>query len=122
MNFGDRVLLVDDEPQLLAALRRIVERRRPEARVVYASDVSTAEWQLRSTGVRLVVTDMRMQADPRAGMRVVAAAEQAGVPVAVLTGAAIDVLDELRGRQILVLEKAHLTPAVIADLVDRAFA
>lgn len=122
MNYGNRVLLVDDEPQLLTVVHRIVERRRPDATVVYASDVGMAEWQLRSTGVRLVVTDMCMQADAHAGMRIVEAAQQAGVPVVVLTGARGDFIDELRVRGVAVLEKSRLTPDVIADLVDRAFA
>jgi DNA-binding NtrC family response regulator len=120
MELGDRVLLVDDEPLLLSALRRIVERRWPRARVVYASDVGTAEWQLRSTGVRFVVTDMCMRDDARAGMRVVTAAQLAGVPVAVLTAAASEVIDELRARSVLVLEKSGLSSAGFAELLDRA--
>lgn len=121
MNSGDRILLVDDEPALLTAIRRVVQNAYPEAVVVYASDANTAEWQLRSTSLRLVVTDMLMRDDDRAGIRVVKAAREAGVPVAVLTGADVDEVSSLLDGDVDVLAKASLTTARLADLVTRAF-
>jgi DNA-binding NtrC family response regulator len=117
-----RVLLVDDEPILLGPLRRLIQRAHPEALVVYASDPSTAEWQIRSTPIRLVVTDMRMHSDSHAGLRVVAAAREAGVSVAVLTGADDDTLAELaRGGFPVVSKRGSITDA-LSKIVDRAFA
>ncbi|MBI2393815.1 MAG: response regulator [Deltaproteobacteria bacterium] len=121
MNCGHRILLVDDEPALLAAVRRVVARARPDAVVVYAADAATAEWQLRSTSLRLVVTDLRMSEDDRAGLRVVRAAAEAGVPVAVLTGADATQIEELCHGDIEVLPKASMTAARLAELVERAF-
>jgi DNA-binding NtrC family response regulator len=117
-----RVLLVDDEPVLLGAVRRVLERARPDAVVVYASDAATAEWQLRSTSVRLVVTDMKMASDEEAGMRVVAAACDAGVPVAVLTGSDSPAIDALAKRNVTVIRKQTMTSATLADVINRAFA
>jgi DNA-binding NtrC family response regulator len=118
-----RVLLVDDEPALLGALRRVVERARPDAIVVYASDAATAEWQLETTAIRLVVTDMRMNGDDHAGLRVVAAAEAAGVPVAVLTGMeCLDSLEDLVRRAIPLVQKRTMTSAGLAAIVAQAFA
>jgi DNA-binding NtrC family response regulator len=115
------VLLVEDEPALLGALRRVLERARPDAVVVYAADATTAEWQLRSTTVRFVVTDLRMNSDDRAGMRVVDAACEAGVAVAVLTGTDSDELEELKRRNIPIVSKQKMTNARLAELVERAF-
>jgi DNA-binding NtrC family response regulator len=81
-----RVLLVDDEPAILGALRRIVQKARPDAVVVYASDVATATWQLRTTAIRFVITDMRMGADQTAGWAVVEAAQKLGVAAVIITG------------------------------------
>lgn len=119
---GHRVLLVDDEPALLVVLRRVVQRVRPDAVVVYASDAETAQWQLRSTSIRLVVTDMRMNDDDAAGLRVVDAARSAGVPVAVLTGASSKELEELQRQGVTVLQKCAATAARLAQLVEEAFA
>lgn len=81
-----RVLLVDDEPAILGALRRIVQKARPDAVVVYASDVAMATWQLHTTAIRFVITDMRMGADEEAGWKVVEAALALNIPAAVITG------------------------------------
>lgn len=119
---GHRVLLVDDEPALLGMLRRIVEHVEPSAVIVYASDWSTAEWQLQSTTLRLVITDLRLHSDDRAGFRIVDAAEKAGVPVAVFTGADGAEIEELEGRGITVVRKARMTSGALAEIVARAFA
>lgn len=117
-----RVLLVDDEPALLSSLRRVVERARPDAIVVYASDADTAVWQIETTAVRLVLTDMRMQGQPDAGLAVVKAAQHAGVRVAVITG----FHDEVAERQVAqasvpIISKANLTASRLSDIVDDAF-
>jgi DNA-binding NtrC family response regulator len=85
MSARRRILLVDDEPEFLGALRRLVEDVRPGTIVVYACDVPTAEWQLQSTSLCYVFTDLRMQGDALAGLRVVEAARKVNVPVAVIT-------------------------------------
>jgi two-component system KDP operon response regulator KdpE len=53
-----RVLVVDDEPQILRVLRRSLESNGFEA--VTAPDAATALDILRSTTVHLVITDLRM--------------------------------------------------------------
>jgi CheY-like chemotaxis protein len=117
-----RVLLVDDEPALLSALRRVVERARPDAIVVYASDAETAVWQIETTAIRLVVTDMKMQGDLQAGWSVVRAARAAGIPVAVLTGAAEPGdLDSLARSSVPLVEKSAMSGDALRELVERAF-
>ena len=81
-----RVLLVDDEPAILGALRRIVQRARPDALIVYASDVASAVWQLETTPVRLVLTDLRLGMDAQGGWTVVRAAKAASVRAVMITG------------------------------------
>jgi len=118
----DRVLLVDDEPMLLGPLRRLVQRVQPDALVVYAADASMAEWQIRSTPIRLVVTDLRMNGDEFAGMRVVAAARKAGVGVAVLTGAGDDVMLRLSRDGVTVVSKHGSIAKALTEIVGDAFA
>jgi len=122
MDSGKRVLLVDDEPALLRVLRRAVEQAYPEALVVYASDAATAEWQLQSTSIRLVFTDLNMQHDENAGMRVVEAAQNANIPVAVITGAIGEVVDALEARGIEVIPKHRLSAKRLGAFVAAAFA
>ncbi len=122
MESGHRVLLVDDEPALLGALRRVVSRACPGAIVVYAADAKTAEWQLRSTTVRFVVTDLRMHCDDSAGLRVVNAAKEAGVPVAVITGRDGQVLADLEARDVPIVRKHLLDTARLEELVAAALA
>jgi DNA-binding NtrC family response regulator len=86
MNDHHRILLVDDEPLLLATLRRHIERICPEATVVYALNPQSAVWQLENTSVAMVFTDMRMGGVDDAGWIVGDAADRASVPVVVLTG------------------------------------
>lgn len=118
-----RVLLVDDEPALLSALRRVVERARPDAVVVYASDAETAIWQLETTAIRLVVTDMRMQGDPAAGWAVIQAARAAGVPVAVITGTTEpERLADLLRASVPLMEKRTMSTDRLAAIVEQAFA
>lgn len=122
MQSGTRILLVDDEPLLLSSLRRIVARTRPDAVVVYAATPEAAEWQLQSTTVRLVVTDMRMWSDDRAGMRVIGAARHAGVPVAVLSGADPAFLESLGLEGIAIIHKRTMTTDQVAKLIETVFA
>jgi len=53
-----RVLVVDDEPQILRVLRRSLERHGFD--VVTAAEAATALQILRSMAVQLVITDLRM--------------------------------------------------------------
>jgi two-component system, OmpR family, KDP operon response regulator KdpE len=53
-----RVLVVDDEPQILRVLRRSLERHGFE--VVTAAEAATALQILRSMSIQLVITDLRM--------------------------------------------------------------
>ncbi len=122
MTTTDRVLLVDDEPILLGPLRRLIQRAHPEALVVYASDPEMAEWQLRSTPILLVVTDMRMNSDDHAGLKVVAAAREAGVAVAVLTGAGDDEIAEMARGGFPVVSKRDSLSVTLAKIVNDAFA
>ena len=118
-----RVLLVDDEPALLSALRRVVERTRPDAIVVYASDAETAVWQIETTAIRLVITDMRMQGDLEAGWSVVNAARAAGVQVAVMTGTTdAATLERLVRASVPLMEKHTMSTERLAALVEQAFA
>lgn len=121
MDGGTRILLVDDEPLLLTSIRRVLARVRPNAIVVYASSAEAAEWQLRCTTLKLVVTDMRMQADPRAGMRVVRAAREAKVPVAIMTSVDPVELVDLVGPDVEILAKGDMTVERLTNLVERAF-
>ena len=121
MDGGTRILLVDDEPLLLTSIRRVLARVRPNAIVVYASSAEAAEWQLRCTTLKLVVTDMRMQADPRAGMRVVRAAREAKVPVAIMTSVDPAELVDLVGPDVEILAKGDMTVERLTNLVERAF-
>lgn len=121
MEGGTRILLVDDEPLLLTSIRRVLARVRPNAVVVYASSADAAEWQLRCTTLKLVVTDMRMQADPRAGIRVVRAARDANVPVAIMTSVDPVELDGLVGEDVEILSKGEMTVERLTKLVERAF-
>lgn len=117
-----RVLLVDDEPAILGALRRIVQKARPDAVVVYASDVAMATWQLRTTAIRFVITDMRMGDDEEAGWKIVDAAQRLGVAVAVITGSADEeTQDRARKLGVRLLSKpvhAH----GLAKIVEETFA
>ena len=122
MDSGKRVLLVDDEPALLMVLRRAVEQAYPDAMVVYASDAATAEWQLQSTSIRLVFTDLNMQHDEHAGVRVVEAAQNANIPVAVITGAVGEVVDALEARGVEVIPKHRLSAKRLGAIVAAAFA
>jgi DNA-binding response OmpR family regulator len=53
-----RVLVVDDEPQILRVLRRSLERHGFE--VVTAAEAAMALQILRSMPIQLVITDLRM--------------------------------------------------------------
>jgi two-component system, OmpR family, KDP operon response regulator KdpE len=53
-----RVLVVDDEPQILRVLRRSLERHGFE--VVTAAEAATALQIVRSMAIQLVITDLRM--------------------------------------------------------------
>ena len=118
-----RVLLVDDEPALLGALRRVVERARPDAVVVYASDAKTAIWQLQTTAIRLVVTDLRMHGDDNAGFSVVQAARAAGVPVAIITGTEnAEILAHLVEAAVPIMLKRTMSSEKPAALVAETFA
>lgn len=118
-----RVLLVDDEPALLGALRRVVERASPTAVVVYASDAKTAIWQLQTTAIRLVLTDLRMHGDDNAGMAVVRAAKAAGVPVAIITGTEnVEALSEIIEAAVPVMLKRTMSSEKLAALVAETFA
>lgn len=118
-----RVLLVDDEPALLGALRRVVERSHPKALVVYAADPATAVWQIETTALRLVVTDMRMQGDRDAGWAVINAARAAGIPVCVLTGAdEEDLLQALAQSAVPLVQKQRMSTEKLAAIVEQALA
>ena len=118
-----RVLLVDDEPALLSALRRVVERARPDAMVVYASDPASAIRQLETKSIRLVITDMCMDGDSEAGWRVVNAAQLAGVPVAVVSGATSSKdLTKLVESAVPLMEKKWMSNERLTELLERAFA
>lgn len=118
-----RVLLVDDEPALLGALRRVVERACPAAVVVYASDAKTAIWQLQTTAIRLVVTDLRMHGDDDAGLEVVRAAREIGVPVAIITGTEnAGRLAEIVGNAVPIMQKLTMSNEKLATLVAETFA
>lgn len=117
----DRVLLVDDEPILLGPLRRLIQRVHPGALVVYASSPQMAEWQLRTTAIQLVVTDLRMGGDELAGMRVVEVAREVGVTVAVLTAADDATLAELRKAEYPVVSKRASITSAINEIVEHAF-
>ena len=118
-----RVLLVDDEPALLGARRRVVERACPAAVVVYASDAKTAIWQLQTTAIRLVVTDLRMHGDDNAGLSVVRAAKAAGVPVAIITGSEdASLLSEIVAAAVPVMQKRTMSSEKLAALVAATFA
>lgn len=105
---SQRVLLVDDEPRLLATLRRVIEKICPATIVIYASDLATAEWQLRSTTVRLVFTDLYMANNQPRGLKVIAIARELGIPVAVVTGAEGKVVDDLIAANVKVISKSRL--------------
>jgi DNA-binding NarL/FixJ family response regulator len=118
-----RVLLVDDEPALLGALRRVVERACPMAVVVYASDAQTAIWQLETTAIRLVVTDLTMHGNVLAGLSVVRAAKAAGVPVAIITGTEdAGLLAEIVEAAVPVMLKRTMSSEKLAALVAETFA
>jgi CheY-like chemotaxis protein len=118
-----RILLVDDEPMMLSALRRHIERICPSATVVYALNPQSAVWQLRNTSIALVMTDMRMEGRDDAGWAVVDAAQQLDVPVVVLTGSSIDVDTSPRsGRHVAVRRKDSIDRQCVEDLVGPALA
>lgn len=117
-----RVLLVDDEPVLFPILRRIIERARPDAIVVYASDVASAKWQIESTSLRLIFTDMCLGEDLAGGLQVVEMAAAARVPVVVVTGADSAKVDELMRRGVSVIRKQSMSQAELARIVSAAFA
>ena len=117
-----RVLLVDDEPAILGALRRIVQKARPDAVVVYASDVTTATWQLSTTAVRFVITDMKMGADDHAGWAVVEAARKLDVVAVIITGNDdAETVDRARRSGVRLLHKP-VNAAALAKLVEEVFA
>jgi DNA-binding NtrC family response regulator len=117
-----RVLLVDDEPAVFPLVRRVVERAHPGAVVVYASDLASAEWQLRSTAVRLVLTDMSLVGDGEGGLKVVALATELGIPVAVITAGQAPALQEVRQRGVAIIKKEDMSSGELARLVADAFA
>jgi DNA-binding NarL/FixJ family response regulator len=117
-----RVLLVDDEPAILGALRRIVQKARPDAIVVYASDVATATWQLRTTAIRFVITDMKMGGDDAAGWAVVDAARKLDVAAVIITGNdETATVDRARRLGVRLLHKPVNAPA-LAKMVEEVFA
>src|SRR4051794_30114817 len=103
-----RILLVDDEPMLLSALRRHIERVCPTATVVYALNPQSAVWQLHNTSISLVLTDMSMAGHADAGWVVVDAAQELDVPVVVVTGGDIDDSARPSGRRVPVCRKQTL--------------
>jgi DNA-binding NarL/FixJ family response regulator len=117
-----RVLLVDDEPAILGALRRIVQKARPDAVVVYASDVATATWQLRTTAIRFVITDMRMGADHDAGWAVVDAARKLDVAAVIITGNDDAATSERAKRLGVRLLHKPVNAAALAKMVEEVFA
>lgn len=54
------VLLVDDEEDILASLKSVLEEYLPEAQVRTAQSARAAQRLLRETGARVVVADFRM--------------------------------------------------------------
>jgi response regulator of citrate/malate metabolism len=118
----ERVLLVDDEPAVFALVRRLIHRAHPGAVVVYASDLATAEWQLRSTSVRLVLTDMCFGDDASAGIKLLELARELSIRAAVLTGGDSLEVDKARGLCVAVLYKQRATGAELSRLVAEAFA
>lgn len=122
VRIGNRVLVVDDDPQLLTLVRVLVERARPDASVVYARDVQSAEWLMRSTTLRLVLTDLSMDGDPHAGVTVVALARELEIPVAVITANPGALLAKLHELSAVVVAKTELTSPAFAAILDKAFA
>lgn len=121
MSAGTRILLVDDEPMLLSALRRHIERILPTATVVYALNPQSALWQLRNTSIALVLTDMRMDGRDDAGWAVVDAAQGLDVPVVVLTAAKVlEDMSPRSGRRVAVRRKDQLERRDIEELLEPA--
>lgn len=118
MNPHHRILLVDDEPLVLSSLRRQIERIAPNATVVYALNAQSAVWQLEHTSISMVFTDMRMEGRDDAGWTVVAAAERAGVPVCVLTGADVDPASSPRCRNVVVRRKDRMMREHLVELLQ----
>ena len=117
-----RVLLVDDEPAILGALRRIVQKARPDAVVVYASDVATATWQLQTTAIRFVITDMRMGKDHEGGWSVVEAAQALGVASVIITGnTEPSTIERARRLGVRILTKP-VNAMALAKMVEEVFA
>ncbi|GAC1597284.1 MAG: hypothetical protein NVS3B20_20100 [Polyangiales bacterium] len=119
----NRVLLVDDEPALLSALRRAIEKTLPDSVVVFAGEAKTAVWQIETTSICLVVTDMRMQGDSQAGWTVVRAAQSAGIPVIVISGMTETAeLESVAHEAIPMIEKRNFSPEKLAALIVTALA
>ncbi len=113
--------MVDDEPTLLSALRRHIERICPTATVVYALGPDSAIWQLRNTSIALVLTDMRMDGRDDAGWAVVDAAQGLDVPVTVLTATSFDDDASPRsGRRVAFCRNETLDRAHIEELLEPA--
>jgi DNA-binding NtrC family response regulator len=115
-----RILLVDDEPILLGALRREIERVCPGATVVYALNAHSAIWQLQNTSISMVITDLRMHGDENAGWGVVDAAQSLKVPVVVLTGCDVEASQRRCGDNVSVRPKEGIDRKKIAELIQPA--
>jgi len=117
------MLLVDDEPVLLSTMRRVIEEVKPNATVVYASDPDMALWQIETTSLRLVITDMQMGGKADAGWVVVRAALAAGVKVAVVSGRGIGAMTrELARMSVPFIRKDELSISTLTPIVLDAFA
>lgn len=117
-----RALVVDDQPALCTLLRRLIQRTHPQAVVVYASDAASAQWQINSTTLELVLTDMCLGSDREGGVAVVDMALTAGIPVAVITGAGATLATEgLASRGIPILAKETIHGEAFRSVVAKAF-
>ena len=108
-----RVLLVDDEPGILATLGAILELH--DLEVVTASSSEAARQLLESAGFDLVITDMKMESDT-AGYKVVDAARQSpGHPATLIISGCSGLVSDwkARGADAMLTKPTH-TPELLA--------
>lgn len=115
-----RILFVDDEPQILRGLRRMLVHRRREWMMEFVESGAEALVELKDKPYDVLVTDMRMPGMSGADLLAAAAQEHPGVARIVLSGAASE-LDMM-----LSVESAHqylskpCEPERLESVIERA--
>lgn len=118
---GLRVLLVDDEPPMRAAIRNWIRSKLRDSEVIEAGSLESALRAMEAGRPDLVLTDVVLEL-PDAGWHLARAARTQGVPVLLMSGdeqaperGASDELPLLTKRELIERDFAELVTCVLAS-------